>query len=71
MCITNNQTVAELFNGNIIYHPEINKTLDLALQFERQFPLYKNARILYLMEYVKQKHTYLNRIQVILNCFQN
>jgi len=71
MGITNNQTVAEIFNGNIIYHPEINKTLDLALQFEKQNPIFKKSRMLFLMEYVKQKHTYLNRIQVILNCFQN
>jgi len=69
MGITNNQTVAELFNGNIIYNSNILKSLEMGIAFEKENKEYKKAKILYLMEYIKIKHTYLNRIKVILNCF--
>jgi len=68
MGITNNETVAELFNGNIIYHQNIIQTLELGMEFEKMPDYYKKRRIIYLMEYIKQKHTYLNRIKVLLNC---
>jgi hypothetical protein len=68
MGITNNITIAELFNGNIIYNQDILKTLELGIEFENNENKYKKYKLLYLMEYVKMKHTYINRIRVLLNC---
>lgn len=69
MGITNNETVAELFNGNIIYNKDILRVLEMGMDFEKYLNnTVKKARILNLMEYVKQEHTYLNRIKVILKC---
>jgi len=68
MGITNNLTVAELFNGNIIYNHDILKTLELGVEFEKYDNKYKKHRILHLMEYIKTNHTYINRIRVLLNC---
>ena len=69
MGITNNKTVAELFNGNVIYNNDILKVLEMGMDFEKyENNKVKKARIINLMDYVKQKHTYLNRIKVILNC---
>lgn len=69
MGITNNETVAELFNGNIIYNKDILRVLEMGMDFEKYLnTTVKKAKILNLMEYVKQEHTYLNRIKVILKC---
>lgn len=69
MGITNNETVAELFNGNIIYNKDILRVLEMGMDFEKYLNnTVKKAKILNLMEYVKQEHTYLNRIKVILKC---
>jgi hypothetical protein len=67
MGITNNNSVAELFNGNIIFNPDIFKTLELGIEFENYNNEYKKARIIYLMNYVKKKHTYINRIKVLIH----
>jgi len=68
MGITNNQIVAEVFDGNIIYNSDIQKVLELGIEFEKSDKEIKKARILFLMDYVKQKHTYINRIKSLFKC---
>jgi len=68
MGITNSLAVAEFFNGNLIYNSDILKTLALGVEFENMDKETKKARILFLMEYVKQNHTYLNRIKILFKC---
>ena len=69
MGLTNNQVVAELFDGNIIYNNDISKLLELGVEYEKNTDKnLKKAKILFLMEYVKEKHTYINRVKSIFKC---
>ena len=65
MGLTNNPTVYELFKRQIYYHPEIVPLLLIGLRFEKLRPEYKNPILIKNMEYVRDKHTYKNRIEVI------
>lgn len=56
MGITNNSFVNELFNNELIYDTDIHKLLDKSLQFND-----KN-KLIELMIYVRDNHTYINRI---------
>jgi spore maturation protein CgeB len=69
MGITNNETVYDLFDKQIIYDPDINEALKKGLQFERSSPDTRKDAILQLMKTVRDNHTYLNRISTILQCF--
>lgn len=69
MGITNNTTVYELFNKEIIYHLDINECLKMAVHFENNPNEYKRHILLPLMYFVRDKHTYINRIKTILECF--
>jgi len=70
MGITNNESVFDLFEKKIIYHEDISKCLELGLLFENNPD--KNKHIVQLMNFVKEKHTYVNRINLILEkLFQN
>jgi hypothetical protein len=72
MGITNNETVYELFEKKIIYDPNMYTSLEKGLQFEKNNKEYKKEKIIELMNLVKEKHTYINRIQLILKClFEN
>jgi hypothetical protein len=72
MGVTNNETVYELFGKKIIYHPNMYDCLELGLQFEKNDKEYKKEKVIELMNFVKEKHTYVNRIQLILKClFEN
>jgi hypothetical protein len=69
MGLTNNLVAAELFDGNIIYHNDISKLLELGIDYEKNTDKeLKKAKILFLMEYVKDNHTYINRIKSIFKC---
>jgi hypothetical protein len=58
--ITNNHFVNELFNNKLIYGENIYETLNLAL-------LHNNKdKLISLMEEVRDKHTYINRVNLIL-----
>lgn len=70
MGVTNSETVFELFRKSIIYHPNINKCLKIAIAFENKNNEYKKSVLVPLMCYVREKHTYINRIQTILDCFK-
>ena len=65
MGITNNSTVNDLFGNKIIYHNDINTCLEMGLQFEKNSKEYKKAKVIELMNFVKEKHTYVNRINLI------
>ena len=71
MGLTNNITVQKLFNNNIIYNPDIYNLLILGLKFEKMDNESKNLIIVKNMEYVRDNHTYLNRIKTIFWFFDN
>lgn len=67
MGITNNKIVHELFDHKTIYNDDIVALCNEGIYFETQSdPKVKHARVKELMDIVKDKHTYLNRIQTIL-----
>lgn len=63
LCITNSKEVYDLFNHKVIYNPD---------PFQLFFDAYYHIQtmtldeIYELMDIVKEKHTYLNRIEVLL-----
>jgi hypothetical protein len=69
MGITNNETVYHLFKQKILYHPDIKECLAMGLAFEKKDAEYKKNILIPLMEFVRDKHTYLHRIQTIMDCF--
>jgi len=66
MGITNSQTVADLFNYKIIYN---HKVYQLLLDAREQLPKVTREQIYELMDLVRDKHTYLNRIDDMLTFF--
>lgn len=63
MGITNSRQVYELFEGKIIYNPD---TCQLFYDAQEKLPSVTLDEIYELMDFVKTKHTYLNRVQTIL-----
>ena len=63
MGITNNPTVHELYNRELIFHDNIANAMALGLVSET------NERLIRLMEVTRDKHTYLNRIDQIFKFF--
>ncbi len=70
MGITNNEAVYHLFEGKILYHSDIKECLTMGLAFEKKEEECKKNILIPLMEFVRDKHTYIHRIQTILECFQ-
>ena len=70
MGITNSETVYNLFEKNILYDSDIKKVLEKGLEFENNPREYKKQIIISLMKVVRDKHTYINRMQTILECLQ-
>jgi hypothetical protein len=70
MGMTNSAHVNELFGKRLIYHSNIHELMNMGLQFEQQSVEEKRKIQIPLMEYVRDKHTYLNRIELILNEFK-
>jgi len=66
MGITNNETVYNLFEHKIIYNPDAYQLLFDSLQ---QIPQVSQAQIIALMDFVRDNHTYLNRIDDMLQFF--
>jgi len=60
MGITNNPMVYELFNKKIIYDENILTAVNKSLHFEEN---YDNELMKELMEYVRDNHTYIQRIE--------
>jgi hypothetical protein len=65
MGITNNLTVYELFEKKIIYSDSIEKLVNESLEFNNKSD--KNKIIKDLMIEVRDNHTYLNRINFVLD----
>jgi hypothetical protein len=65
MGITNNPAVYELFDKKIIYSDSIDELVKKGLRFNKKKD--KNEIIKELMIMVRDNHTYLNRIQFILD----
>ncbi|MDX8430970.1 MAG: hypothetical protein SNF33_04105 [Candidatus Algichlamydia australiensis] len=63
MGVTNSKRVYELFNRKIIYNSD---TAELFNDAYRQIPKISNEEIFELMDFVKENHTYLNRIEFML-----
>jgi hypothetical protein len=63
MGMTNNVFVYELFNKNILFHTDIHELFKMGVNFEQHND--KNSIVQSLMEFVKDNHTYLNRIHTI------
>jgi len=69
MGITNSEVVYNLFEKKIIYHPDINQALQMGLAFERNtVPEERKNKVIELMNTVMENHTYLNRVEMILQC---
>lgn len=65
MGITNNPAVNELFDNRLIYDSNLNNLFQKMIEFEMNPDNEKRKE---LMEYVRDNHTYLNRINTI-KCF--
>jgi len=65
MGITNNRIVNELFENRLIYDTEIPQLFEKSVEFENNPK--KEEVIIELMEYVRDNHTYLNRINTVIN----
>lgn len=67
MGVTNSKTVYELFQKKIVYNPN---TYQLFYDAQKRLKTLKQEELFELMDFVKTKHTYLNRIQTLLNFLQ-
>jgi hypothetical protein len=70
MGMTNNLRVHELFHHRLLYHPNVNELMNMGLAFEQLPAEQKKAHLIPLMETVRDKHTYLNRIELIFQFFE-
>ena len=64
MGITNNKIVNDLFNNRLIYETDLNKLLKKSIEFEHN-PR-KHELIIELMEYVRDNHTYISRVNTMI-----
>ena len=65
MGLTNSKAIAELFDNKILYSDNITELLDKGMEFEKNPN--KNEIVKELMEEVRDKHTYVNRCNYILD----
>ncbi len=61
--VTNSERVNELFDNKIVYNPN---TYQLFKDAQKRMDTLTNEELFALMDVVKTKHTYLNRIETIL-----
>jgi hypothetical protein len=71
MGMTNSETVYHLFNDNILYSSNTIQLMNMGLEFESSSMEYKKEKIIPLMEFVRDHHTYLNRIHTIFYVFND
>jgi hypothetical protein len=65
MGVTNNKFVNDfIFDDKLIYDTDIHKLMNKAIEFNSS-PKYKDT-LIELMEYVRDNHTYINRVNSIL-----
>lgn len=65
--ITNSKTVYDLFKGKIIYNPDSHQ---LFYDAKKKLDTLDINELYELMDFVKNKHTYLNRIETLLRFFE-
>ena len=68
MGITNNIVVNKLFDNKLIYDINIKKLADKAIEFNNNPN--KKSIIIDLMNNVKDNHTYVSRIKLIMNIIE-
>lgn len=66
--VTNSQAVYDLFEHKIVYNPNTNQLFNDAAKRINELSL---QEMLELMEFVKTKHTYINRINLLVNFLQS
>ncbi len=64
MGVTNSETIYELFEGKIVYNPN---TYQLFYEAKEKLKSMKKQDLIEIMDIVKNKHTYINRIQLLLD----
>jgi hypothetical protein len=67
MGMTNSARVNELFGNRLLYDSNIATLMDMGVEFEEKPEEERKKIIIPLMEYVRDHHTYLNRIELIIN----
>lgn len=65
--VTNSREINNFFHGRTIYNED---TYQLVLDVKQQLPLISWQEIWQLMDFVKEKHTYVNRIESLLDFLQ-
>lgn len=63
--ITNSKTVYELFDKKIIYNPD---TYQLFFDALKKVETGTQSELFELMDFVRDHHTYINRVETILHC---
>jgi len=67
MGMTNSRRVNELFGNRLLYHSNIHELMRMGVEFEQR-PVEEKRKIMVpLMEYVRDHHTYLNRVELLLS----
>ena len=61
--VTNSQTVYDLFERKIVYNSDTSQLLNDAMKKIKDLTLFE---LLDLMNFVKTKHTYINRVELLL-----
>lgn len=64
MGVTNSETVSQLFKGTIVYNPD---TYQLFYDAKRKIETMQIQELYDLMDFVRDYHTYINRIEHLLN----
>jgi hypothetical protein len=67
MGMTNSERVNELFGNRLLYDSNVSTLMDMGVEFEQKSEEERKKILVPLMEYVRDHHTYLNRIELILN----
>lgn len=65
--VTNSKTVYDLFEGKIVYNPN---TFQLFYDAQKRLQSMTQEELFDLMDFVKTRHTYINRIQILLQCLE-
>ncbi len=71
MGFTNHKLVYDFFKQKIIYRDDIIQLLDSQLEFEKNYNQETHNNVIELMKMIKNKHTYLHRINTILTFFKH
>ena len=67
MGITNSKSVKDMFGDFVVYSDNTAELFDMAASHDS---IITNKEMKNAMEFVKNNHTYINRVQSILDCFK-